>query len=369
MVGLSGGVDSSVALWLLKKQGYQAIGLTLRLPVWAGTGENNICCTIAGIRWVKRLCLKLEVPHFLLDCRQEFQQTVVDYFVQEYRQGRTPNPCVICNQKFRFPKFFEFAGQYQAEFIATGHYVKNSKLKTQNSKVIYKLLRAKDKTKDQSYFLARLGQRELSRTLFPLGDYTKKEVYQMAKKQGFHSPVQRQESQDFCYVDQKHKNDFLKEALGDRSGPIVDFKGKILGRHQGLHFYTLGQRHGLGLNGLFYVQRLDAAQNTLVITRDRRDLYQKEVIMDNWNFISGPPHRRAGLPPKKAIKVQAKTRSAQLLQPATLYPPKGKKLRLVFTQPQFAITPGQFCVFYVPSEASAKLGEGETCLGSGAITS
>lgn len=347
VVGLSGGVDSSVALLLLKKQGFSPIGLTLGLPVWEDAKSlmrENICCTAEGIRWVKKLCLKLEVPYFVLDCQEEFKKIVVDYFVKEYQEGRTPNPCMICNQYLRFPKFFEFAQKMKAKLVATGHYARKSK---------GKLMRAKDKNKDQSYFLAMLSQEDLSRLLFPLGDYTKKEVYQMAKKEGFEMVIQRPESQDFCYVTAKSKNFFLEKEIGSKPGPIVDTKGKILGEHQGLHFYTIGQRKGLELSGgPFYVLKLDVAKNTLIATRAKRQLYQKKVVLASWNFLSGEV-------PQKPIKLRAKTRYRQPLSKATLFPLKEKMLELIFDQPQFAITPGQYAVFY----------KGETCLGGGAIAS
>jgi len=339
IIGLSGGVDSTTALWLLKKQGLEPIGLTLRLPVWKTAGDTG------QIKAVKRVCQKFDVPHYVLDCRRNFQRIVVDYFVKEFQRGQTPNPCMICNKKLKLPKLFEFAEKIGADFVATGHYARISPRRC--------LLRAKDKSKDQSYFLAMLAQKELKRLLFPLGDYTKKQVYQIAQKQGFDHLIQQHESQDFCYLENKNKNRFLESRLSIKPGPIIDQKGKVLGQHRGLYFYTLGQRHGLGLNGgVFYVLKLDTIKNRLIVTKNKKDLYQKEVVMDNWNFISGEP-------PKKPIKVMAKTRSSQSLAKATLYPPKTKFLRLVFDQPQFAITPGQFAVFY----------SGKTCLGAGAIGS
>jgi len=356
VVGLSGGVDSSVAFLLLKKQGFSPLGLTLDLPVWEDSKSlmrENICCTAEGIRWVKKLCLQLKVPYYVLNCHEEFKRIVVDYFVKEYQKGRTPNPCMICNKYLRFPKFFEFAKKAKADFIATGHYAKSAKCKTQNAKLVYQLLQGKDKKKDQSYFLALLSQKELSQLIFPLGDYTKKEVYQIAKKEGFKMPVQRPESQDFCFVTGKSKNFFLEEKIGPKPGPILDKKGRVLGRHQGLHFYTIGQRKGLELSGgPFYVLKLDTVQNAVIVTRAKPHLYQKKVVFESWNFISSES-------PKIPLTVMAKTRYRQPLAKATLFPPKEKTLELVFDQPQFAITPGQFTVFY----------KGEVCLGGGAIAS
>lgn len=352
IVGLSGGIDSSTALWLLKKQGYQTVGVTLKLPVW-----RNPASTAGRIKAARAVCRQFGVPHHVLDCRQDFQSLVVDYFVDEFQAGRTPNPCLVCNQKLKFAKLLEFAGKEKADFIATGHYAKAVTLPRWRLTTPRKCLKmARDKTKDQSYFLAMLGQKELRRLLFPIGAYTKKQVYEIAEKQGFQASVQRQESQDFCYLAHQDKNRFLASRLASKPGPIMDPEGKVIGRHRGLHFYTRGQRHGLGLSRLYYVLRLNPKTNALIITDNKQDLFQKEVIMTNWNFISGRP-------PKKLIKVQAKTRSTQPRQSAVLYPasPADKsavgQLRLIFDQPQFAITPGQFCVFY----------SSQTCLGGGTI--
>lgn len=356
VVGLSGGVDSTVALWLLQKQGYELIGVTLRLPVWKKKSDPG------RIKAARAVCRWLAVPHQVIDCRQDFQRLVVDYFVNEFQVGQTPNPCLVCNQKLKFAKLLEFAEKEKADFVATGHYAKAVTLPRWRLTTPRKCLKmARDKSKDQSYFLAMLGQKELRRLLFPIGAYTKKQVYEIAKKQGFQASVQRQESQDFCYLAAKDKNRFLASRLASKPGPIIDQEGKVIGRHRGLHFYTCGQRHGLGLNKLHYVLRLNLKTNALIITDNKQDLFQKEVVMTNWNFISGRP-------PKKLIKVQAKTRSTQPRQSAVLYPaspagkPAGKpavrQLRLVFDQPQFAITPGQFCVFY----------QGDVCLGGGVIS-
>ncbi len=353
IIGLSGGVDSSVTLLLLKRKGFSPLGLTLKFPVWESPKSlmrGNICCTAESIRWVKKFCLKLGVPYFVLDCRKEFEKIVVDYFVTEYRRGRTPNPCMICNKHLRFPKFFEYAEKMKAGFVATGHYARVRKNKKTGK---FELLQAKDKKKDQSYFLALLSQKELSRLLFPLGGYTKREVYQIAKKAGLELVVRRPESQDFCFVTGKSKNCFLEEEIDKKPGPILDKNGKILGKHQGLHLYTVGQRKGLDLSGgPFYVLGIDVSQNSLIVSRNKKDLYQKKLVLSSWSFISGEAIQ-------KSIKVKAKTRYCQPLATATLYPAKKGLLELVFDQPQFAITPGQYAVFY----------QGDVCLGGGVIAS
>lgn len=351
VVGLSGGVDSSVALLLLKKQGFSAIGLTLRLPVWRQRKsllEQNICCAAENIRWAKRLCYRLNVPYYVLDYQKEFKKIVVDYFVDQYQKGQTPNPCMVCNQQLRFPKFFEFARQMKADWIATGHYAQIRK----NQKTgLFELLRAKDKTKDQSYFLAMLSQKQLAKLIFPLAQLRKNEVYQIAKKAGFSPAVERPESQDFCYVASSTKNLFLKQTLGQKPGPIMDKKGKVIGQHRGLHFYTVGQRKGLGLAaGPFYILKLDADRNALLVSQNKKDLYQNKVNLSAVHFISGKS-------PAKSIPVLAKTRYLQPLAKATLFPYPKIRPRLVFNQPQLAITAGQYAVFY----------QKEVCLGGGRI--
>lgn len=350
VIGVSGGVDSAVALWLLKGQGFSPVGLTLQLPVWKSPKSlmrENVCCTAAGIRAVKKLCLKLEVPHFVLDCRREFEKIVVDYFVKEYKQGRTPNPCMVCNKFLRFPKFFEFAKKMKADFVATGHY---ARLRRDGGGV--ELLRARDKEKDQSYFLALLGQKELSRVLFPIGDYTKEQVYKIAQKQGLTEFRKRPESQDFCYVSEKSKNFFLEEKIDKKPGSIIDTKGKVLGKHKGLYFYTIGQRKGIELPaGPFWVLGLDRQRNALIITKNKKDLFKKELLVENVNWVSGEE-------PKLLLKVKVQIRYRHKAAPAILVRGlKSKVYSLRFNRPQPAITPGQWAVFY----------KNDVCLGGGVI--
>ena len=347
IVGLSGGVDSSVALSLLKSQGLLPIGLTLRLPVWQSTAD------LKREEKAKKICCKLDVPHYVLDCRKDFKKLVIDYFVKEYKKGRTPNPCIVCNKYLKFAKFFEFAKKMKADFVATGHYAR-LRLEIRNPKSeIRKLLMAKDKKKDQSYFLALLSQKELSQMIFPLGGYTKKEVYGIAKKAGFEPPVQRPESQDFCFVAGKSKNFFLEQEIGSKPGPILNREGKVLGKHKGLYFYTIGQRKGIEFSGgPYYVLKKDSQKNALIITKKEKDLHQKELKIINVNWISGKE-------PELPLKVKAKIRYGHQPASATLIPLKLNIYQLKFTRPQRAITPGQFAVFYLK----------EVCLGGGVITS
>ena len=346
VVGLSGGLDSAVALLLLKEQGYQPIGLTLRYSSWST--KENIYSNQQAIRLAKKVCQQLKVPHYTIDCRQEFKKKVVGYFISFLKDKKTPNPCVVCNQQLKFEKLIGFAKQKGIEYVATGHYARIRKIKDE-----HQLLRGKDKQKDQSYFLCLLNQKQLAKIVFPLGDLTKKEVYQIARKQGLDFLTRRKQSQDLCFVTQKSMPLFLKKEIGLQPGQIVDKKDKILGQHQGLHFYTIGQRKGIKLTGgPWWVVGFNKKKNQLIVTNQENDpiLYQREVFLADVHFIS----RKA---PHRIIKVKAKTRFNQSMAAVKLYPPKKDKLKLVFTKAQKAITPGQWAVFY----------QGQVCLGSGMI--
>lgn len=351
IVGISGGIDSSMSLVLLKKQGWDPIGVCLKLPVWKNKKNllhENICCTKESISIAKSVCQKLMVPFYFLDVRPDFQKKVVNYFINEFKNNKTPNPCVICNRYLKFKKLFQFAKKFGAKYVATGHYARTRK---NNKTGKYELLKAKDKNKDQTYNLCFLPQKWLKYIIFPLGNYTKKEVYQLAKKGGFNFFFNKKQSQDFCFVTGKSLSSFLKEKIGEKPGKIIDTKGNILGKHQGLHFYTIGQRKGINLAaGPWFVKDFDISKNILIVTKNQKEVAQKEIILSPFHFISGQP-------PKEKIKVMAKIRYRQPLGKATLFPPSKGKLRLTFDKPQRAVTPGQFAVFYLK----------EICLGGGRI--
>ncbi len=354
VVGMSGGVDSSFALFLLQKQGYQPIGVSLKFSVWPSQKNlcrENLCCTKEFFHLAKKVCQRFNVPYYLINCQKEFEKIVIDYFVSDLKKARTPNPCIICNQKLRFPKLFQLAKKFGAEYVATGHYARKREIKNQKSKIKnYELLQANDKTKDQTYFLYTLNQKQLAKLIFPLGDLTKEEVKKIAAKEKIkYTP---RESQDFCFVANQSLIDFLRAEIGEKPGPIYDIKGNLLGRHKGLHFYTIGQRHGLNLGKRYWVYVLDKKRNALIVTNIEKNpaLFKKEIYLKNYNFISENL-------PKKSIKVLAKCRYRQELAPAILWPPKDKLLKVIFSQPQKAVTPGQSCVFY----------KGNICLGGGVI--
>ncbi|MEK7580026.1 MAG: tRNA 2-thiouridine(34) synthase MnmA [Patescibacteria group bacterium] len=351
VVGMSGGVDSSMALLLLKKQGWRPIGVSLKLPAWKNKKNHlreNVCCTVESFRIAKKICHKLGVPYYIADVQKDFKREVINYFIFSLKRKQTPNPCVICNRYLKFKKLLDWAKRHRIDYVATGHYAKIRR----NSKACkYELLKGKDKNKDQSYSLCFLPQKWLSHIIFPLGDYIKEEVYKLAKKEGFEFFLKTKQSQDFCFIDNKSMPEFLKKEIGQKQGLIMDENHQVLGKHQGLHFYTIGQRKGINLpNGPYFVKGFDIKKNILIATNKPKELLQKKVFLSSFNFIS------AALP-NKAINVQAKIRYRQSLESAILYPVKLGKLKIVFKKSQRAITPGQFCVFYNKN----------VCLGGGVI--
>jgi len=348
IVGLSGGLDSAVALLLLKEQGYQPIGLTLRYSGWST--KENIYSNQESIRLAKKVCRQLKAPHYTLDYRQEFKKKVIGYFISLLKNKKTPNPCIVCNQQLKFEKLISFAKQKGIEYVATGHYARIRKIKDE-----YQLLRGKDKQKDQSYFLCLLDQKQLAKIVFPLGDLTKKKVYRIAEKKGLDFLIRKKQSQDLCFVIQKSMPLFLKKEIGLHPGQIVDKKDKILGQHQGLHFYTIGQRKGIKLaGGPWWVIGFNKKKNQLIVTNIENDpaLFSRTVILSDGHFVSGKL-------PQKIIKVKAKTRFNQAPASAKLYILPKKNSRLVFDRPQKAVTPGQWTVFY----------QNQVCLGGGIIDS
>jgi len=351
VVGMSGGIDSAMSLILLKEQGWEPIGVSLKLPVWqnkANLLRENICCTKESLKIAAEICEKIKAPFYVLDTKKEFQKQVIKYFVSELKAGRTPNPCIICNPVFKFKQLFAFAKKMGIKYVATGHYARikfNKRLKK------YQLLKAKDKTKDQTYTLSFLPAEWLKYTVFPLGDYLKKEVFVLAKNKGLNKVLKKPQSQDFCFVAQKSLGKFIKKEIKPKPGFIVDEKGKKLGKHKGLALYTIGQRQGLGLSGgPFYVKEKDMSNNNLVVTKNKKSLYSKIAWLSPFNFVSIPS-------PSKKIKVEVKTRYTQPLAEALLYPEKNKKLKIEFIKPQRAVTLGQFAVFY----------QDNICLGGGRI--
>jgi len=361
-VAMSGGVDSSVAALLLKKQGYRAVGLTMQL-VDCGQEKISGCCGIEAVNSAQKVCQKLSIPHYVVNFKQSFKKCVVDNFIKEYQGGRTPNPCVTCNEKIKFGLLLRRARELGAEYLATGHYAQ-IRIKNNESRIMnYGLIKGVDKNKDQSYFLYRLNQKQLKHILFPLGNLTKSQVRQIAQRAGLPT-ANRPESQEICFIPDNNYRYFLRQSgIKQKPGLIVDKKNKILGRHQGLFQYTVGQRKGLGQLKIknqkskikitnqkskikesgtlpYYVIKVDAKRNKLVVGPEK-DLYQKKCSVKSVNWIS---EKAPNLP----IKIKAKIRYRHEAVPAVIT----KNLKFIiynlkFARPQRAITPGQSAVFYL----------------------
>ncbi len=336
---MSGGVDSAVTAALLKDQGYEVIGLTLTL--WKDEHEeekswqDRSCCKIGLARHVAKT---LAIPHYAINIQTEFQQEIIDDFCDTYLLGQTPNPCVRCNERMKFGHLLKAAARLKADYFATGHY---SRIQWHPHNNRYSLLKSSNLEKDQSYFLYRLNQAQLSRTLFPLGEMTKEAVYKVAADLGL--PYEEVlESQEVCFVTQKDYRVFLEENRPEAHAPgeIVKESGEVVGRHEGVAFYTLGQRRGLGvaLGERAYVTRLDPANRKVVIGNEM-DLLCDELVAED--IVWGG----ADLP-KKPIPVHAKIRYRTPEQEALLIPLDDGKVRLKFKAAQRGITPGQAVVFY-----------------------
>ncbi len=350
LVGMSGGVDSSVAAKLLVDQGYEVVGVFLHFWKEEGLPEKteNRCCSLESLQDAKKVAAKIGIPFYTLDFSPEFKEAVVDNFLAEYAAGRTPNPCVVCNKKIKLGRLIKYARSLGFDYVATGHYLKI--LKSNNE---YQLFRAKDRAKDQSYFLYTFSPRELQHLLFPLGQYTKTQVRQLAAK--FKLGVEsKAESQDICFLTGSHNN-FLQRHLKLKAGLIKNLADdKTIGQHQGLALYTIGQRRGIdiGGSGPYYVADFDYKKNILYVVQnwDEKTLYRDNLIAKKVNWLKGKEPKmplnceaviRYGHPAVKCL-VTARNKSSYLVE---------------FKFVQRAITPGQSIVFY----------QGKRVLGGGII--
>lgn len=338
LVGMSGGVDSSATAALLQEQGYDVIGVTLKLwPQDCVNRAEDKCCGPQAVTDARSVCHKLGVPYYLIDEAAEFQKQVIEYFAEEYRAGRTPNPCVMCNQKLKFGSLISRAKQLGAERIATGHFARLET--TPEGRTLLK--RGRDARKDQSYFLFSLRQEQLAFAMFPLGEMTKSDTRDVARHCNLKT-ADKEESMEICFVPDKDYGKFLQEAklAAKHRGDIVNLAGEVLGQHDGIEFYTIGQRKGLGLTTPkpVYVVELDAARNRVVVGDDT-DLDKAELIVERCNWI---PYDV----PSAEIEVTAKIRYNHPGTAATVYPLPDGKARVRLHTPQRAVTPGQACVFY-----------------------
>lgn len=349
-VGMSGGVDSSVAAMILKKKGYKVVGVFIRS--WSDDSLVD-CPWEKDSEDARRVAEQLNIPFYVWNFEKEYKKEVVDYMIQTYKKGLTPNPDVLCNKQIKFGLFLKKAKDLGADFVATGHYVKKIKDKNLNFE---KLIQAKDLSKDQSYFLWMLNQEQIKNSLFPIGDYLKSEVRLLAKKANLFV-FNKKDSQGICFLGKVKIFDFLNNFIKPKEGHIITTDGKILGKHKGVWLYTIGQRHigvssgGIGLNKNFnepiYVVDKDVKKNILVVAVGENNpaLYKKEIKIEKNNFLSD--FYKIQFEKYKELKIYCRVRYRQPLFKATLFKDK-KNIKIIFDEPQKFIAPGQSAVFYLP---------------------
>ncbi len=346
VVGMSGGVDSAVSALLLKQQGYDVIGVFMKN--WEEQDENGVCTAESDWRDVQDVCEIIDIPYYSVNFAKEYRERVFSLFLSEYRAGRTPNPDVLCNREIKFKAFLDFAMQLGAEKMATGHFVQSNPQG--------QLLRGADGNKDQSYFLYMLHRPQLQKALFPVGHLTKGQVRQIAEENGL--PVsKKKDSTGVCFIGERDFKAFLQGFLPAQPGDMVTPEGEKVGRHDGLMYYTLGQRRGLGIGGRgdgrsFFVVDKDLKNNRLIVAQgeDHPLLYSRAAMASQATFIGEP------LPENTPCHLTAKFRYRQSDQPVTVTR-QGDCLHFVFDAPQRAVTPGQSAVLY----------DGNVCLGGGII--
>ena len=349
VVGMSGGVDSSVAAALLKEQGYNVIGLFMHN--WEEDDEDGCCTAVSDYEDVKRVCNKLDIPYYSVNFAKEYRERVFSYFLAEYSAGRTPNPDVLCNREIKFGPFLEYALKLGADYIATGHYCD-----IEHKNGVHYLLKAADQNKDQTYFLNQLNQSQLERVLFPLGKLQKPEVRRIANKYGF-STADKKDSTGICFIGERKFREFLKNFIPAKAGKIVDWEGNVVGEHEGVMYYTLGQRRGLNLGGIsgtnggrWFVVDKDVKKNLLIVSHgDETPLYSVSLEASTINWIPN-------VPTEKTFECYAKFRYRQPEQKVKVTI-LNNLVKVDFFEPQRAVTPGQFVVFY----------NNNMCLGGGII--
>jgi tRNA-specific 2-thiouridylase len=349
ILGMSGGVDSSVAAYLLKEQGYDVIGVFMKN--WDEVDEEGICTADEDYEDVRRVCDQIGIRYYTVNFVKEYWDRVFTYFLDEYKKGRTPNPDVMCNKEIKFKAFLDYALKVGAQYMATGHYAQVDFVDGE-----YRLLRGEDDNKDQTYFLCTLGQEQLSKTLFPIGHLNKKEVREIAAKAGLKT-ANKKDSTGVCFIGERNFNEFLSKYLPAKSGEIRSLSGEVLGKHDGLMYYTLGQRKGLGIGGVgtgepWFVVDKDLKKNILYVAQGENNpaAFVKGLEATDLHWVSDKEK-------PQSIKCTAKFRYRQKDQGVTVYIQENNTCRVIFDEPQKAITPGQAVVFY----------DGEVCLGGAII--
>jgi len=349
IVGMSGGVDSSVSALLLKRQGYEVIGVFMKN--WDDTDENGFCSAEADAEDVRRVCDQIGIPYYTVNFEQQYRDKVFQYFLDEYRKGRTPNPDVMCNREIKFGDFLEKALDLGAEYIATGHY---ARIEYKDGE--FRLLRGADPNKDQTYFLNALNQNQLSKTIFPIGHLTKPEVRKIAEEAGL-ATARKKDSTGVCFIGERNFKQFLSGYLPAQPGDIRTLDGEWKGRHDGLMYYTIGQRQGLGIGGSgtgepWFVADKDLENNILYVVQGHN-----HPALYSYGLQTGPLNWISGKKPAGACRCTAKFRYRQPDQGVTMTVREDGTCDVLFDEPQRAITPGQSVVFY----------DGEICLGGAVI--
>lgn len=351
IVGISGGVDSAVSAYILKKQGFEVEGLFMKN--WEDDDDASYCAAAEDLAIAQSICDELCIPLHTVNFSAQYWQKVFRHFLDEYEAGRTPNPDILCNKEIKFTLFPEYARRFGAQWFASGHYA----VKSQHEN-IYRLLRGIDGNKDQSYFLHSLSQQQMAHHLFPVGEYTKPHVRQLAYEAGLPN-YDRKDSTGICFIGERRFSEFLQRYLAARPGPVCDPHGAVLGEHQGVYYYTLGQRQGLGIGGKkdagdkpWYVAAKDVNANTLTVVQghDHPWLFSRELV-------ASPVHWISAQVPDTPFVCTAKVRYRQDDQPCTITC-ANEQWRVTFDEPVWAVTPGQSVVFY----------QREICLGGGVIT-
>lgn len=344
---MSGGVDSSVAAYLLQQKGYEVIGVFMKN--WTHEQETSACPWEEDYADMRRVCEQLDIPYYTFNFEQEYRDRVFAYFLKEYQAGRTPNPDVMCNTEIKFRVFLERAQELQADYIATGHYARTKKM---GRKI--QLLKGKDTNKDQTYFIHHLAQPQLNKILFPIGHLPKPKVRQIAERVGL-VVAKKPDSQGICFIGKIDFRDFLSQYIKKVPGEIKTFEGKLIGQHVGLPFYTIGQREGLGIGGTgpYFVVEKNLYTNTLIVAQGENHpaLFGKKLLASQVHWISGKA--------PQSVKLKAKIRYRSPDQACQIKQGSKDAYEVTFSSAQRAITPGQFIVFY----------SGQTCLGGGVIQS
>ncbi|MFQ9514838.1 MAG: tRNA 2-thiouridine(34) synthase MnmA [Eubacterium sp.] len=352
LIAMSGGVDSSVAAIFMKEQGYSPIGVTMKLydNEDINISKEKTCCSLSDIEDARSVAYKLGFPYYVFNFKSEFKEKVIDKFVNCYKCGMTPNPCIECNRHLKFRELYRRAQEQECDVIVTGHY---ARIRYDEETKKYQLLKGVDETKDQSYVLYHMTQEQLAHTVFPLGDYTKEEIRKKAAESGLVN-AGKHDSQDICFIPDGNHKKFIEKYTGQKIGPgnFLDLNGNVIGKHFGYYRYTIGQRKGVVVSepGKHYVCEIRPETNEVVVGRNK-DLFKSELIANDFNWISGEA-------PEEPIEVSGRTRYHQELAKAVATVLEDGSVKVVFEQPQRAITKGQSVVLY----------DGDVVLGGGTIS-